>query len=107
MAASDGDADESTLAHLRSCPQCARRVERFAAMQRRMRREFYRLFCPSSEILVDYCQGLLELPQRARVTHHIACCALCAEEVALLEQDVAMPLLTIGPEAMHACRTVR
>ncbi|NJM08254.1 hypothetical protein HC891_21870 [Candidatus Gracilibacteria bacterium] len=107
VAASDGDADESTLAHLHSCPHCARRVERLVAMQRRMQREFYRLFCPSTDVLVDYCQGLLDLTQRARVAHHIACCALCAEEVALLEQDVALPLIKIGPEAIYACRPLR
>jgi anti-sigma factor ChrR (cupin superfamily) len=72
-----------------------------------MRRELYRLFCPTSDVLVDYCHGLLDLSQRARVAHHVACCVLCAEEVALLEQDASLPLVTIGLEAMYACRPLR
>ncbi|MEI8166080.1 MAG: hypothetical protein WCG26_06870 [Chloroflexales bacterium] len=90
MAAADGDADEATLAHLRTCPQCSSHVAELRAMQARLRRRLYRLYCPASDILVDYCQGLLDPYQRAAVAHHTAICPHCAAELVLMER--ASPL---------------
>lgn len=86
IAAADGEADEATLAHLRACPHCAARVAELRALQSRLRRRLYRLHCPGSDVLVDYCQGLLDPFQRAAVTHHLAMCPHCAAELALLER---------------------
>ncbi|GAB4427539.1 MAG: hypothetical protein OHK0015_09490 [Chloroflexi bacterium OHK40] len=86
VAAADGEADEATLAHLRACPQCAAQVRRLRSLQGRLLRRLYRLRCPSSDILVDYCQGLLDPFQRAAVAHHLDLCPHCAAEVALLER---------------------
>ncbi|NTU80180.1 MAG: hypothetical protein HGA45_12365 [Chloroflexales bacterium] len=90
MAAADGEADEATLAHLRSCPSCASRVAEIRAFQARLRLRLYRLYCPASDILVDYCQGFLDPYQRAAVTHHLGLCPHCAAELVLMER--AAPL---------------
>jgi anti-sigma factor RsiW len=84
IAAVDGEAGPETLAHLGVCPQCAARVERVRSLQRRLRYKLYRCQCPSTQVLIDYCQGLLEPQQAAFASHHIAVCPHCAAEVALL-----------------------
>jgi anti-sigma factor RsiW len=86
IAAADGEANEATLAHLRECPACAARVMQLRKVQSRLRRWLYRLHCPSSDLLVDYCQGLIDPFQRAALAHHIALCPHCSAEVALLER---------------------
>lgn len=95
IAAADGEADEAILAHLRTCPACSARVARIRALQARLLRNLYRLHCPSSDILVDYCQGLLDPFQRAAVVHHISLCPHCAAEVALLTR-AAPPAELVG-----------
>lgn len=87
IAAADGEADEATLAHLRACPHCAARVGQFRMLQARLRRRLYRLYCPTSDVLVDYCQGLLDPYHRAAVSHHLAICPHCANEIALMERS--------------------
>lgn len=91
IAAADDEADTATLAHLAVCPHCAARVAAIKQFQARLRRRLYRATCPSSDLLVDYCQGLLDPYQRAAVSHHLALCPHCAAEVDLLEHSVAMP----------------
>lgn len=85
IAAADGEADKATLAHLQVCPVCAARVMHLRALQRQLLRRLYRLHCPPTDLLVDYCQGLLEPQVRAALDHHLATCSHCAAEVGLLE----------------------
>ncbi|MEI8307847.1 MAG: hypothetical protein WCF99_12365 [Chloroflexales bacterium] len=85
VAAADGEIDEPTRAHLQMCPHCATRVRQMRQLQTRLRRQFYRLFCPTTDLLVDYCQGLLDPYQRTIVAHHLATCPCCTSEVALME----------------------
>lgn len=85
VAAADSEADETAVAHLQSCPHCAARVRQMRQLQNRLRRQLYRLFCPTTDLLVDYCQGLLDPYQRAQVIHHLSICSYCAGEVALME----------------------
>ncbi|MEI6776081.1 MAG: hypothetical protein WCK70_04230 [Chloroflexales bacterium] len=85
IAAADGEIDEPTRVHLQECPYCATRVLQMRQMQTRLRRQFYRLFCPTTDLLVDYCQGLLDPYQRTVITHHLATCSCCASEVTLME----------------------
>lgn len=100
MAAADGEADETILAHLRVCPSCAARASQLRALQRQLRARLYRATCPRSEALIDYCQGLLDPFERASVAHHLALCPHCAAEVALLERAApltdALAIGTIG-----------
>lgn len=100
VAAADGEADEATMAHVRSCPHCAARVAQLKTMQSRLRWRLFRLGCPASDQLMDYCQGLLDPYQRAALVQHLAVCPHCSAELALLER--ATPLadaLGFGPRA--------
>lgn len=87
IAAVDGEATPETLAHLCVCPHCAARVERVRTLQRRLRYKLYRCQCPTTQTLVDYCQGLLDPHQSALITHHLALCPHCTDEVHLLTQS--------------------
>jgi anti-sigma factor RsiW len=97
IAAADGEADEATLAHLRACPACNDRVMQLRAMQARLRSRLYRLRCPSTDLLVDYCQGLIDPFQRAALAHHIAGCPHCSAEMALLERGAMAEVAGYGP----------
>jgi anti-sigma factor RsiW len=98
IAAADGEADEATLAHLRECPACAAQVTQLRRAQSRLRRWLYRLHCPSSDLLVDYCQRLVDPFQHAALAHHIALCPHCSAEVALLERGApAAEIVGYGP----------
>jgi anti-sigma factor RsiW len=90
IAAADGEADETTRAHLAECPHCAAHLAHIRTLQARLTRRLFRLHCPGSELLVDYCQGLLDPYQRTALTHHLAICPHCAAEVALLERSAPM-----------------
>lgn len=86
IAAADGEADEATLAHVRACPHCAEQVAQLRLLQARLRRRLYRLYCPTSDVLMDYCQGLLDPYQGFAVVQHVALCPHCMGELALLER---------------------
>lgn len=87
IAAADGEGDDATLAHLQACPHCAERVAQLQLLQARLRRRVYRLFCPDTDTLIDYCQGLIDPHQRAALTHHLAICPYCSDELSLLEHS--------------------
>ncbi len=99
IAAADGEADDATLAHLRQCSHCAARVAQIRSLQGRLRRRLYRLHCPSSGVLADYCQGLLDPYQRAAVIHHLSLCPHCASELELLERS-ALQADNRGPSGL-------
>lgn len=86
IAAADGEADEATLSHLQRCPVCMARVMHVRALQAYLLRRLYRLHCPPTDTLVDYCQGLLDPRGAAVVSHHLAICPHCAAEVQLLQE---------------------
>jgi hypothetical protein len=102
MAAVDGEADEEMRRHLSECTHCARTVERLSSLQRNLRRRLYRSLCPTTDQLIDYCQGLISLPQRARLIHHLMLCPYCSEEINLLEQNLLGLHHTNGPEAFFS-----
>lgn len=90
IAAADGEADEATLAHLQGCPVCMARVMHVRALQAYLLRRLYRLHCPPTDTLVDYCQGLLDPRRAAAVSHHLAICPHCAAEVQLLQEGLTL-----------------
>ena len=90
IAAADGEADEATLAHLRACPHCAARVTQLRTLQARLHRRLYRLYCPTSDTLIDYCQGLLDPYQQASLSHHLGLCPHCSAEIALMERNAPL-----------------
>ena len=84
-AALDDEAPPEVVRHLRSCRHCASRVEELAHLQQRLRSRLYRVFCPSSQRLVEYRHGALGYEQRETIANHVASCPHCTRELALVE----------------------
>ncbi|MEJ2555936.1 MAG: zf-HC2 domain-containing protein [Anaerolineae bacterium] len=82
----DGEADSTTVDHIRRCPYCAQRARDYAADQHVLRALFYRLECPDAHTLGEYHLGLLSPTEQAAVKDHLEVCPLCVAEVAELEQ---------------------
>lgn len=97
IAAIDGEAGEEVLTHLRACPSCAARAHRFADLQGLLRKQLFRLFCPSSETLVAFHQGMVPGGQRASIQSHIDDCPHCSRESQLLRQLLADPQSVRSP----------
>ena len=90
LAVIDNEADTDVINHLDSCAFCSERAASFAELQQFLRAQLYRLFCPSSDLLIDYQQGLLRGEQRSAIAQHLSTCPHCAREVALVEQMVEL-----------------
>jgi hypothetical protein len=86
IAAIDGEAGPDVMAHLRDCPYCSERAHVFADMQGLLRKQLFRMFCPTSEELAAYQQGLLNGDQQAHISEHLKECPHCTREYNLLEQ---------------------
>ena len=86
IAAIDGEAGPDVMAHLRDCPYCSERAHVFEDMQGLLRKQLFRMFCPTSEELAAYQQGLLNSDQQARISEHLKECPHCTREFNLLEQ---------------------
>jgi hypothetical protein len=86
IAAIDGEAGPDVKAQLRDCPYCSERAHVFETMQGLLRKQLFRMFCPTSEELAAYQQGLLNGGQRALITEHLKECPHCTREFNLLEQ---------------------
>ena len=91
IAAVDGEAGEEIRAHLRACPDCARRAREFDELQGFLRQRLYRVLCPSSEQLADYQQGWLGEPLRTEIRAHLRDCPHCADELRLLAEAAHPP----------------
>jgi len=86
IAAIDGEAGPEVMAHLRDCHYCAERARVFEEMQGLLRKQLFRMFCPTSDELAAYQQGMLNGGQRAPITEHLKECPHCTREFNLLEQ---------------------
>ena len=86
IAAIDGEAGPDVMAHLRDCPYCSERAHVFADMQGLLRKQLFRMFCPTSEELAAYQQGLIEGDQQAHISEHLKECPHCTREFNLLQQ---------------------
>jgi hypothetical protein len=86
IAAIDGEAGPDVMAHLRDCPSCSERAQVFEDMQGLLRKQLFRMFCPTSEELATYQQGMLKGGQQAFITEHLKECPHCTREYNLLEQ---------------------
>lgn len=91
IAAMDGEADADAVAHLRVCRSCASRARDFAELQGQLRQRLYRMFCPSSDDLAAFQQGLLGRSQRASVAEHLAGCPHCTRELRMLTAALGPP----------------
>ena len=86
IAAIDGEAGPDVMAHLRDCAYCSERAHVFEDMQGLLRKQLFRMFCPTSEELAAYQQRLLNGDQQALITKHLKECPHCTREFNLLEQ---------------------
>jgi len=86
IAAIDGEAGPDVMAHLRDCPYCSERAHVFADMQGLLRKQLFRMFCPTSEELAASQRRLLDGEQQARISEHLNDCPHCTREFNLLEQ---------------------
>lgn len=97
IALADHEAPHDVLAHVALCPHCRERAAAIAELQGQLRARLYRLFCPPTEDLADFLQGLLSPTARGRVLAHLAECSHCQEELAMLE-GVASPSSMAPPD---------
>ena len=97
IAAIDGEADTEVVSHLRSCPHCAGRARHFADLQGLLRQQFFRMFCPASDTLVAFQQGMLVGDQFLSVAAHLAECPYCSRELQLLKHLVVEGLVGRSP----------
>jgi hypothetical protein len=81
----DGEADEATVAHINKCPFCNERARQWTLLQNRLRKQSYRVNCPTPMELGDYHLDLLPAPQALVVAAHVQECVLCKREDAVLE----------------------
>lgn len=106
IAAVDGEADADTVAHLRICQYCANRAHEFADLQGLLRKRLYRMFCPTSEELAAFHQGMLEHSQYTTISKHIADCPHCSRELRLLTEALGVPPPPRSPPAPMPRRIV-
>src|SRR5512145_63801 len=92
----EGEADKAVVAHIKVCPFCMERVARWTQLQRRLRKELYRVTCPSPIELGDLHLGLLPASQVLVVTQHVRKCPLCTRELAEIEGFLAGDLPEAG-----------
>lgn len=86
IAAIDDEADEEVMRHLAACAHCAARAQEFANLQGMLRRQFFRMFCPSADTLVAFHEGSLDMTEYASVRSHVAECPHCTREQRFLVQ---------------------
>jgi len=81
----EGEADESVGAHIKKCPYCSERAAQWTLLQNSLRKQLYRVTCPTPLELGDYHLGFLPDPQKLVVAQHVRECPLCRREMAELE----------------------
>jgi len=97
IAAIDGEASPEVMAHLRSCSYCAARAQGFAHLQGQLRKQFFRMFCPSTDDLVAFHHGMRSEIQRAELDTHLRDCPHCQRELRLLKQIASEALSGRAP----------
>jgi hypothetical protein len=77
----EGEADDTVVTHIKECQFCTDRANRWALLQKHLRKQLNRVTCPTSIELGDYHLGLLPAPQVLVVAQHLRECPLCRREV--------------------------
>ena len=81
----DGEADEAVITHLQQCPFCSERARQWTLLQNSLKKQSYRVNCPTPMELGEYHLGYLPDPQELVIARHLRECVLCGREVAILE----------------------
>jgi hypothetical protein len=80
------EADDAVIAHIKECPYCSEKARQWKSLQNRLKKQSYRVTCPTPMELGDYHLGLLPASQVLVVAQHLRECVLCRREVAILEK---------------------
>ena len=88
----EGEADDAVVTHIQECPFCSERAQQWTRLQKRLRKQFYRVSCPTPMQLGDYYLGYLPDSQELVIAQHLRECALCRQEVAILEDFLSRPI---------------
>ena len=86
IAAIDGEASSEVMTHLRTCVSCAARAQHFATLQGLLRERFFRMFCPTTDELIAFHNGMPAGEQDDTIAAHILDCPHCHRELHLLKQ---------------------
>ena len=105
IAAIDGEANDDVIAHLRVCRYCAKRADDFAELQRLLRKQLYRVLCPSSDELLAFHQGWLDDDKTTQIQNHLSMCPHCAADLRLLVEAASVPVLE-APSPLTKLRRV-
>lgn len=101
----DGEAPPATARHIATCPRCQAELAGLRAAEALLSAALTRADCPAPELLLRYQAGLLGAEEAAIVAEHIAACADCTEELALLAEPPAPSLA--GSLARAGARILR
>ena len=82
----DGEASADMQQHLAQCVYCAERLEEARHMEQRLKGTLLRFDCPTSQALIDYDAGLLDVDEARHILHHVETCPRCQEELAVLRR---------------------
>lgn len=105
----EGEADDRVVAHIKACQFCSERANRWTLLQKRLRKQLYRVTCPTPVELGDYHLGLLPAPQVLVVAQHLRECPLCRREVAELQDfmdDLIPEISLLGTARVIMARLV-
>jgi hypothetical protein len=100
----EGEADAAVVSHIKECAFCRERANRWTLLQNGLKKQLYRVSCPTSMELGDYHLRLLPAPQALIVAQHVRECPLCRREVAELEDFLAEP--TPQPSFLGSIKTL-
>ena len=93
----DQEASEEITQHVHQCPHCRQRMQELYTLQSQLHNHLYRMFCPSSETLVAFHQGLLEGEHHDHIATHITDCPHCNHELTLLVDMARIPFMPHTP----------
>lgn len=85
----EDEADEDVAAHIKECSYCSERAGEWSLLRSSLKKQLYRINCPTSIELGDYHLGYLPDPQKLVVAQHVRECVLCRQELAALEGFLA------------------
>jgi hypothetical protein len=92
----EGEGDDRVIAHIRECRFCSERANRWALLQDRLRKNLYRVNCPTPMELGDYHLELLPAPQALIMAQHVRECALCRRELGELGSFMEDSIQEVG-----------
>ncbi len=84
LMALDGEADPEVTMHIADCPDCRFRAGQLQKLQNGLTSRLFRAACPSSMDVGEYQLGLLPAAQALAIEKHLAECAFCSNERAVL-----------------------